>query len=160
LLNPAARRGFFFARLYYNNPIMPARDLYHDAVKNALVKDGWTITHNAIRLRLRRGKNLFVDLGAERLLAAEKGTEKIAVEIKSFVRASDMKDLEDAVGRFVLYAHLMQRYYPDYVLYLAVPEVVRLSVFEEEAGQVLLEDGVVRLFSFDPAEEVVVQWMA
>lgn len=114
--SPAARRGFFFAGLCYNNPIMPARDLYHDAVKNALVKDGWTITHDPIRLRLRRGKNLFVDLGAERLLAAEKGTEKIAVEIKSFVRASDMKDLEDAVGQFVLYAHLMQRYYPDYVL--------------------------------------------
>ncbi len=139
---------------------MPARDLYHDAVKNALVKDGWTITHDPIRLRLRRGKNLFVDLGAERLLAAEKGTEKIAVEIKSFVRASDMKDLEDAVGQFVLYAHLMQRYYPEYVLYLAVPEEVRRSVFEEEAGQVLLEDGVVRLFSFDPAREEVVQWMA
>ncbi len=124
------RQGFFFAGLCYNIPIMPARDLYHDAVKNALVKDGWTITHNPIRLRLRRGKNRFVDLGAERLLAAERGTEQIAVEIKSFVRASDMKDLEDAVGH-VLYAHLMQRYYPDYVLYLAVPEVVRLSVFEE-----------------------------
>ena len=139
---------------------MPARDIYHNAVKNALMKDGWTITHDPIRLRLRLGKNLFVDLGAERLLAAERGTEKIAVEIKSFVRTSDMKDLEDAVGQFVLYAHLMKRYYPEYVLYLAVPEVVRRSVFEEEAGQVLLEDGVVRLFSFDPAAEVVVQWMA
>lgn len=44
---------------------MPARDLYHDTVKNALVKDGWTITHDPLRLRLRRGKSLFVDLGAE-----------------------------------------------------------------------------------------------
>ena len=57
---------------------MPARDIYHEAVKNALVKDGWTITHDPLRLRLRRGRNLFVDLGAERLLAAERGTEKIA----------------------------------------------------------------------------------
>ncbi len=158
--SPAVRRGFFFAGLCYNKLHMPARDIYHAAVKNALVKDGWTITHDPIRLRLRRGKNLFVDLGAERLLAAERGTEKIAVEVKSFLRASDMKDLEDAVGQFVLYAHLMQRYYPEHILYLAVPETVRRSVFEEEAGQVLLEDGVVRLFSFDPAEEVVVQWMA
>jgi hypothetical protein len=23
---------------------MPAKDIYHDAVKNALIKDGWTIT--------------------------------------------------------------------------------------------------------------------
>ena len=152
--------GAFLCGAVLQYPIMPARDIYHNTVKNALVKDGWTITHDPIRLRLRRGKNLFIDLGAERLLAAEKGTEKIAVEIKSFVRVSDMKDLEDAVGQFVLYAHLMQRYYPDYVLYLAVPEEVRVSVFEEEAGQVLLEDGVVRLFSFDPAKEVVVQWTA
>lgn len=70
---------------------MPAKDLYHEAVKNALIKDGWTITHDPLRLRLRRGKSLFVDLGAERLLAAERGAEKIAVEVKSFARASDMK---------------------------------------------------------------------
>ena len=92
-------------------------------------------------------------------MAAERGTEKIAVEINSFVRKSDMKDLEDAVGQFVLYARLMQRYYPEHRLYLAVPEEVRRGVFEEEAGQALLEDGVVRLFSSDPAQEVVVQWM-
>ena len=76
---------------------MPARDIYHDTVKAALVKDGWTITHDPVRLRLRRGKNLFIDLGAERILAAGRGAEKIAVEIKSFVRASNMKDLEDVI---------------------------------------------------------------
>jgi len=138
---------------------MPARDLYHNAVKNALIKDGWTITHDPLRLRLRRGKSLFVDLGAERLLAAERGTEKIAVEIKTFARASDMKDLEDAIGQFVLYAHLLRRSEPDRVLYLAVPELARRSVFEEEAGQVMLEDGVIRLFSFDPDQEAIVQWI-
>jgi hypothetical protein len=137
---------------------MPALDIYHEAVKNALVKDGWTITHDPLRLRLRRGKSLFVDLGAERLLAAERGTEKIAVEVKSFARASDMKDLEDAVGQFVLYAHLLKRSDPERVLYLALPEIARRNVFEEEAGQVMLEDGVVRLFSFDPDQEVIVQW--
>ncbi len=30
---------------------MPARDFYHDAVKNALTKDGWTITHDPLTLR-------------------------------------------------------------------------------------------------------------
>jgi hypothetical protein len=88
---------------------MPAKDIYHNTVKNALIKDGWQITHDPLRIRLARGKNLFVDLGAERLLAAERGTEKIAIEIKSFTRPSDMKDLEEAVGQFVLYAHLMLR---------------------------------------------------
>ena len=25
---------------------MPRRDLYHDTVRNALIKDGWTIAHD------------------------------------------------------------------------------------------------------------------
>ncbi len=76
---------------------MPAKDIYHQTVKIALVKDGWTITHNSYRIRLARGKNLFVDLGAERLIAADRDTEKIAVEIKSFTRASDMKDARGCI---------------------------------------------------------------
>lgn len=65
--------------------------------------------HDPLRIRLARGRNLFVDLGAERLLAAERGTEKIAVEVKSFTSPSDMKDLEQAVGQFILYARLLKR---------------------------------------------------
>ena len=30
---------------------MPALDIYHDAMKNALVKDGWTISHDPFHLR-------------------------------------------------------------------------------------------------------------
>ncbi|MEC4805171.1 MAG: element excision factor XisH family protein [Jaaginema sp. PMC 1079.18] len=138
---------------------MPARDYYHDTVRNALIKDGWTITHDPYRLKLTRGKNLFVDLGAERLIAAEKGIEKIAIEIKSFRSASDMKDLEEAVGQFVLYEHLLNRYEPERKLYLAIPENVKISVFEEEAGQVLLEDKILRLLTFDVTKEEVVRWI-
>ena len=111
---------------------MPAKDIYHQTVKIALVKDGWTITHDPYRIRLARGKNLFVDLGAERLIAADRGTEKIAVEIKSFTRASDMKDLEDALGQFVFYARLLIRYSPERTLYLAVTEEIRKTVFVDQ----------------------------
>jgi hypothetical protein len=138
---------------------MPAKDIYHQTVKIALVKDGWTITHDPYRIRLARGKNLFVDLGAERLIAADRDTEKIAVEVKSFTRASDMKDLEDALGQFVLYARLLIRYAPERTLYLAVTEEIRKTVFEEEAGQILIEDGIIRLVTFDPTQEVIVRWI-
>ncbi|MFM2431796.1 MAG: fdxN element excision controlling factor protein [Cyanobacteriota bacterium] len=43
---------------------MPAKDLFHDAVKAALVKDGWTVTHDPLTLKVGK-KDLFVDLGAE-----------------------------------------------------------------------------------------------
>ena len=76
---------------------MPAKDIYHETVKNPLIKDGWTITHDP--LVLRWGTNdVYVDLGAEQLLAAEKRGQKIAVEIKSFVGRSDVDDLEKALG--------------------------------------------------------------
>ena len=138
---------------------MPVRDYYHNVVCNALKKEGWTITHDPYRLKLARKKNLYIDLGAERLIAAEKGVSKIAVEIKSFRSVSEMKDLEEAVGQFVLYEHLLTRYEPERKLYLAVPEDVRESVFEEEAGLVLIEDKIIRLFTFDSNQEEVIKWI-
>jgi methyl coenzyme M reductase subunit C-like uncharacterized protein (methanogenesis marker protein 7) len=98
-------------------------------------------------------------LGAERLIAAEKGLEKIAIEIKSFRSASEIKDLEEALGQFVLYEHLLTRYEPERKLYLAVPENVRESVFEEEAGQVLIEDRIIRLFTFNITQQEIVKWI-
>lgn len=139
---------------------MPARDIYHNIVRNALIKDNWKITHDPYRLKLARGKNLFIDLGAERLIAAERGIEKIAIEIKSFRSESEMKDLEDAVGQFVVYERLLTRYDPNRTLYLAVPDAVHQSVFQEEAGAVLIEDGVIRLFTFNPSQEVIVKWIS
>ena len=124
-----------------------------------MIKDGWTITHDPFRIRLARGKNLFVDLGAERLIAAERGLEKIAIEIKSFRRASDIKDLEEALGQFVLYNQLLNRYASERKLYLAVTDEIGTSVFEEEAGQVLIEDGIIRVVTFDPLREEIVRWI-
>ena len=40
---------------------MSARDIYHENVKAALVKDRWTITHDPLRLSFER-KNVYVDL--------------------------------------------------------------------------------------------------
>lgn len=138
---------------------MPARDYYHETVRKALEKDGWKITHDPYRLKLTRRKNLYIDLGAEQLIAAEKDIQKIAIEIKSFRGASEMKDLEEAVGQFVLYERLLKRYEPDRKLYLAVSNKIQKSIFEEEAGQVLLEDKVLCLMTFDINLEEITQWI-
>ncbi len=61
-----------------------SQNIYHDAVVRALIAEGWTITHDPLTLSYG-GKDLFVDLGAERVtLAAEKTGQRIAVEIQSF----------------------------------------------------------------------------
>lgn len=80
---------------------MPAKDIYHDTVKKALIKDGWVITHDPLILKWG-SKDLYVDLGAEQLVAAEKEGRKIAVEVKSFVSPSEVEDLEHALGQFIL----------------------------------------------------------
>ena len=76
---------------------MPAKDIYHDTVKLALQKDGWTITHDPLPLQIGK-KRLSADLCAERLISAERGIHRIVVEVKSFVGRSDVKDLEQALG--------------------------------------------------------------
>jgi len=137
---------------------MPAKDLYHDVVKAALLKDGWTITHDPLTLRSGK-KDLYVDLGAEKLLAAEKGGRRIAVEVKSFVGKSEIEDLERALGQFILYRSIMELDFPDRELYLAVREVIFTEIFEEPIGKVLLDKGLVQLIVFDDTKEEIRRWM-
>lgn len=136
---------------------MPAKDVYHEQVKNALVKDGWTITHDPYTITFGP-KDVFVDLGAERMLGAEKGSEKIAVEIKSFKSASAIRDFEEALGKYVFYRSLLTRYEPARKLFLAVPDSVFATTFEEAIVRPVLEDEIVALIAYDPEKEVIVKW--
>jgi hypothetical protein len=136
---------------------VPARDLYHDAVKNALIKDGWTITDDPLRLSFGLHK-VYIDLGAERILAAEKGNEKIAVEVKTFLGHSEMRDFELALGQFVFYRSLLARTDADRALYLAVPEEIALTLFTEQIARVALLDIAVKVMAFDPEREVIASW--
>ena len=137
---------------------MPRRDIYHDTVKRALQKDGWTITHDPFPLQIGK-KRLFADLGAERLISAEKGIKKIVVEIKSFVGQSDVKDLEQALGQYVLYQQILNEMGIDRLLYLAISRPTFNSVFTIELGQVLLKNQIIRLIVFDEEREVLAQWI-
>ena len=137
---------------------MPARDIYHDSVRNALIKDGWTITHDPFRLSWG-SKDMYVDLGAERLLAAEKAGSRIAVEVKSFLGDSEMDDLEKAIGQYVVYRVVMAEREPQRVLYLAVPTDVLRDVFKEPLGELLLKNNLVRVIGFDPETEEIVAWI-
>ena len=137
---------------------MPAKDIYHDCVKNALIKDNWTITHDPLSLKWGK-KDMFVDLGAEKLLAAEKADRKIAVEIKSFTGLSEMSDLEKAIGQYIVYHDVLAQVEPDRVLYLAVSEDVASGLFEEPLGELLLRNNRACLLVFDPETEAIVKWI-
>lgn len=101
---------------------------------------------------------MYVDLGAKRLLGAEKGEQQIAVEIKSFAGTSEMADLEKALGRFALYRMVMKEVEPERTLYLAVPQKVMEGLFQDDLGQLILQENLAQVVNFDPVEEVLVQW--
>jgi hypothetical protein len=136
---------------------MPAKDTYHDAVRAALVKDGWTITDDPFRLVWGK-RDFYVDLGAERIVAAEKAGRRIAVEVKSFLGASAIHELELALGQFLLYRSILEEQEPDRVLFLAVPDEPA-EIFEEEVGQLLLAKHLIRVLIFDPQKEEILRWI-
>lgn len=136
---------------------MPARDHLHEHVRKALARDGWTITHDPLRLRWRR-RDVYVDLGAERFIGAEKGQVRIAVEIKSFAGPSPIDALEKALGQFTLYHDILERVEPERELYLAVSDTTYGDVFEDAMGELLLDNGRIKLLVFNTETEVIERW--
>jgi hypothetical protein len=139
---------------------MPAQDIYHDAVLRALTADGWMITHDPLSLSYG-GRDLYVDLGAERTtIAAERDGQKIAIEIKSFLGSSPVRDLEEVVGQYQVYRSVLTEIDPSRVLYLAVPQRVYESLFAERFGQLIRQRLQLRLMVFDEHEERIVAWIS
>lgn len=55
---------------------MPAKNIYHDAVREALVADGWAITDDPLRVQVG-SRRLYVDLAAEHdTFGAERGGQR------------------------------------------------------------------------------------
>lgn len=136
---------------------MAAKDIFHDVVRHALEKEGWTITNDPFFLRFG-GLEMYIDLGAERILAAERGEEKIAVEIKSFLAPSATTEFNAALGQFLKYQLALEQTQPDRLLYLAIPVDAYDSFFTLELPQLLIQRYQVHLIVYEPAEEVIVLW--
>jgi len=137
---------------------MPRYDLYHNQVKQALIKEGWQITDDPFTLDYK-GIRLYADLGAERIFAAQKDLEKILVEIKVFNSPSLMTELEKAIGQYNVYRSFLKRLEPQRRLYLAIPDDVYQDFFSLEPIQEVISDQLVFLIVFNPELEVINQWI-
>ena len=136
---------------------MPAKDIFHDAVKNALIKEGWIITDDPLYLDYG-GVDMYVDLGAEKLIAAEKGQQKIAVEIKSFNRPSLIAEFHGALGQFLNYRLVLEDIEPEREVYLAISEDVYEAFFTLIFTQKAVEKYQIKLIVYDIEREVIKQW--
>ena len=138
---------------------MARLDKIHDAVKNALIKDGWTITDDPYTV-VYKAQKILVDLAAEKqLFVAEKGTEKIAVEVKSFLLPSKITDLYAAVGKYEIYRLYLEKIAPARKLFLAVSEKVYQEFFTQESVEIVIENQLILILRVDIEKEEIVEWI-
>ena len=138
---------------------MPAKDLFQDAVKVGLEKEGWTITADPLKVAFGDKTEGFVDLAAEKILAAELGERKIAVEIKSFIGRSWVDDFHQALGQFLNYRRALQRQEPARLLYLAVPLETYENYFTRWLAQSAIAEHQLKIIVYDAKTEVLVKWL-
>jgi len=136
-----------------------ARDLFHNQVKTALIKDGWTITHDPYSIKISEAIKIQIDLGAENTIAAQRDQEKIAVEIKSFITDSDISEFHGALGQYLNYLQALELKDPDRILYLAVPTDTYTEFFRIPFIQISLKRYEVNLIVYNPRKEDIEQWI-
>ncbi len=137
---------------------MPPRDIAHQTVKQALIKDGWIITDDPLFLQYETVE-VFIDLGAEKLIAAEKAGTYIAVEVKSFVSPSVLSEFHTALGQFLNYQYILQQKDPARILYLAVPLDVYHSFFRLSFTQAIITRYQLNIIVYHPELQEVQQWI-
>lgn len=135
-----------------------ARDIFHNTVRESLFKDGWTITHDPYELELG-SPDYEIDLGAERMIAAQKGVEKIAVEVKSFVGKSAGYEFHQAVGQYRNYRSALDEIEPERIIFLAISEDIYESFFKLPFPQKRLMEDEIHLLVFSIEDKSVVQWI-
>lgn len=136
-----------------------AKDVYHEHVKQALINDGWTITHDPYYLDIDNPAPLEIDLGAERLISAEKGSDKIVVEVKSFLNRSLTYDFHLAYGQFRIYRRGLLKTDPNRILFLALAKDVFIEIQQRSFYMELIMDEKINLLVFNPLTKTVESWI-
>ncbi|OJJ19778.1 XisH protein [Roseofilum reptotaenium AO1-A] len=138
---------------------MPAKDVYHDTVKNALIKDGWTIIADPYTIEYE-GDRIYADLLAEKPLLAEQEGRRIVVEIKSFINPSPINDFQNALGQYLLYRDFLELSDKNYGIYLAVRSAVFNNFFQRKSIQAVIKRHQLNLIVFSVNEEEIVSWIS
>jgi hypothetical protein len=135
-----------------------ARDIFHIAVKEGLIKDGRTVTDDPLTLLSREEGGISTDLGAEKIIVAERGLTKIAVEVKSFINPSLIHDFLRASGQYKGYDIVLKRKNFNRILYLAMPIFVYERLIVYDFVQAMIEEMSIKFILFDHIEKTIVEW--
>ena len=137
---------------------MPQTDAYHDSVRNALEKNGWTVTHDPFTIRLEDVK-FYVDLAAEKVIETNEETRKVAIEIKVFGGLSFLNEFEKAVGQYLIYRQFLDELFPERILFLAVSAAVFEESFSLPSIQAVVVRQEIKLLVFNHETEEITKWI-
>ncbi len=137
---------------------MSAKDTFHELVKTALQNEGWTITHDPYHIDLGF-VDFYIDLGAERLLAATKDGEEIAVEIKTFLATSTISEFHTAIGQFINYRIALEDDDLERLLYLAIPLDIYKRFFRYPFIQTVIQRNQIPLLVYNTEKQEIAQWI-
>ena len=137
---------------------MSARDKYHETVRYALIKEDWKITHDPYIIGLQ-GVNYQIDLGAEKVIAAQKGSKKIAIEIKSFLKESVVSEYHTALGQFLNYRIGLMEIEDDRELYLAIPKLAYDRIKKLPILLKSIKIYEIKLVIYSISEKSIVEWI-
>jgi XisH protein len=136
-----------------------AKDMYHHTVRIALEKEGWVVTHDPFRIPKKKiGAKLEIDLGLERVIVAERDTEKIVVEVKSFLKTSLIHEFHSVLGQYLNYEIGLEKIKADRLLFLAIPETAFKELCEMPLFHASVEKFDIKLIVFEPENETILLW--
>lgn len=137
---------------------MARLDKIHNAVRNALIKDGWKITADPLQLKYGEVK-LQIDLAAEPTLAAEKDNQKIAVEIKSFLDPSLINDLKAAYGQYEIYLTYLNVIEPERKLFIGVDSKAYKRIKNFKGFELFLQKHQIPFIVIQIKSEEIIEWV-
>jgi hypothetical protein len=138
---------------------MPAKDIFHSTVRIGLEKEGWIITNDPLYLDFG-GVEVYIDLAAEKIIAAEREGEKIAVEVKSFIGSSAISEFHKALGQFINYKIALSQKQPERTMYLAVPIATYETFFKLELIQLVIKTQGISLIVYNPNKQEIAKWIS
>ena len=139
-----------------------AKDVYHELVKRALIKEGWLITHDPYILENKSDIESIkyqIDLGAEKLISAERDNEKIAVEIKSFLQPSFANEFHSVLGKYLIYNQGLSELDMTRILYLAIPDYAETKIENYPFLQRVIESYKIKIFVYNIENETITTWI-
>lgn len=136
-----------------------AKDIFHDVVRSSLEAEGWRIVEDPMTIKVG-DTQIYIDLSADKMIAANKDDLKIAVEIKTFIGASLVFNFHVAIGQFINYQAVLEQIEPERKLFLAIPLDIYQTFFQSVLAQSVLTKQDIPLIVYDPQKEVDLKWIS